>query len=344
MNSAPNPGRQLVVVAGSGRSGTSLFTGLSSRLGLYVPKPEVKANKTNPRGFSEPRWAVDFNEALLKRVSVTIDDARPEAWDITAELADNDPVCGELADWLEAQFAESDRVIVKDPRLAWFLELYRAAASRVGATVKVASMLRDPAEVLKSREIAYGDRLGPVTRAAGWMNVMLGSELLTRESSRAVIRYEDLLDDWRATMQRADDALELGLFSRASDEEFAHADALVDTSLRRSVSSLDELGIQGGLADLAQRIHDALARLAAEAGAESTAARADIDALREEYAAMHRDAVAVAQSSIGAVRRQARTNTANRVRRQIADEQAEQDAARPSLRSRASRMLRGAGS
>ena len=57
--------RQILLVAGSGRSGTSLFTGLTGELGFHIPKPEVKANKSNPRGFGEPRWAVDFHNELL---------------------------------------------------------------------------------------------------------------------------------------------------------------------------------------------------------------------------------------------------------------------------------------
>ena len=50
MQPASEASRQILVVAGSGRSGTSLFTGLTSRLGLHVPKPEVKSNRSNPTG------------------------------------------------------------------------------------------------------------------------------------------------------------------------------------------------------------------------------------------------------------------------------------------------------
>ena len=51
-------GRRLVLVVGVGRSGTSLLTGILAQLGFHVPQPEVQADDTNPRGFSEPRWAV----------------------------------------------------------------------------------------------------------------------------------------------------------------------------------------------------------------------------------------------------------------------------------------------
>ena len=74
-------GREMLVVAGSGRSGTSLFTGLTGRLGVHIPKPEVSANRSNPRGFGEPRWLVDYHNELLASVDVGVEDGRPEAWD-----------------------------------------------------------------------------------------------------------------------------------------------------------------------------------------------------------------------------------------------------------------------
>lgn len=335
--------RRLVVVAGSGRSGTSLFTGLAGRLGLYIPKPEVAANKSNPRGFSEPRWAVDFNEALLKQTSVNIDDGRPEAWDITTALAEDDQVRGELAGWLAEQFEESDRIIVKDPRLAWFLQLYRAASAELDAEVNVVSMVRHPAEVLKSRELAYGKGLSATARAAGWLNVMLTIEKLTRHDRRAVVRYDALLDEWRPIMQRADDAMDLQLFARATPEQVADADGLVDTSLRRSLSSLDEMGLPPRLAELATRAFDTLSELADEAGAESEGTRKRLDDLHEEYDAYFEESVSVAQSAIGAARREARANTARRIRKEIAEQQAEQAPHNGalSLAQRAVRRLRG---
>ena len=72
--------RQIVFVAGSGRSGTSLMSGILKHMGLHVPEPEVAADKTNPKGFGEPQWVVDFHEMLLKRVNVRPGDARPGAW------------------------------------------------------------------------------------------------------------------------------------------------------------------------------------------------------------------------------------------------------------------------
>src|SRR3954471_1622344 len=106
-------GRQMLVVAGSGRSGTSLFTGLTGRLGVHIPNPEVSANRSNPRGFGEPRWLVDYHNDLLSSVDVVVEDGRPEAWDLTDRIAEDPRALGALVDWLELQFAENERIVVK---------------------------------------------------------------------------------------------------------------------------------------------------------------------------------------------------------------------------------------
>ena len=54
---------QLLLVVGVGRSGTSLIAGMLGQIGFQLPQPEVKADDTNPRGFGEPRWVVDFHHS-----------------------------------------------------------------------------------------------------------------------------------------------------------------------------------------------------------------------------------------------------------------------------------------
>jgi hypothetical protein len=77
--------RKLVLVVGAGRSGTSLITGVLSLLNYRVPQPEVMANATNPRGFGEPRWVVDFHAGLMRSRRISLFDARPAAWDAASK-------------------------------------------------------------------------------------------------------------------------------------------------------------------------------------------------------------------------------------------------------------------
>jgi hypothetical protein len=309
------PGRrQLLVVAGSGRSGTSLFTGLTGRLGVHIPKPEVSANRSNPRGFGEPRWLVDYHNDLLASVDVVVEDGRPEAWDLTDELAGDEKALGPLVDWLEQQFAESDRIVVKDPRLAWFFQLHRAAAEKVGADVRVATMLRHPAEVMRSREIAYGTRTKNTTRVVGWMTTMIGIEARTRDLPRATVRYDDLLADWRSAMTRADATIGMELFGRATEEQVAEAGDLVDPTLHRSTADWGELELPPRVLDLATRTYDAYGRLVGVPPEAQRTTREELDDLWAELVAYYDECFDVTRTRTGALVRKEKRKVARRVR------------------------------
>ena len=78
---------RVVLVAGAGRSGTSTIAGALSMLGLHLPEPQVPADDTNPRGFYETQWVVDFHKAMLKRSPVVRTlDSRPEAPELARSL------------------------------------------------------------------------------------------------------------------------------------------------------------------------------------------------------------------------------------------------------------------
>ena len=99
--------RKVLLVAGAGRSGTSTMAGLMQILGPARAAPEVPADATNPRGFSEPQWAVDEHDRLLREAVVQVSDSRPEAWFETGRVAPREPERIRFASWLEGHFAET---------------------------------------------------------------------------------------------------------------------------------------------------------------------------------------------------------------------------------------------
>jgi hypothetical protein len=313
--------RQILVVAGSGRSGTSLFTGLTGRLGFHIPKPEVSANRSNPRGFGEPRWLVDYHHELLASVDVVIEDGRPEAWELTDKVAERPQALARLEEWLEEQFAENNRIVVKDPRLAWFFEMHRRAAANLDADIYVATMLRHPAEVMKSREIAYGTRTNNTTRVVGWMTMMLGIESRTRDLPRATVRYDDLLADWRPAMTLADSTLGLRLFERATDEQVTEADDLVDPSLHRSITSWDDLELPPRVLDLTTRAYDTYGRLVGVPAERQGDTRAELDAIWAELVAYYDESFDVSRTRTGAYVRREKRKAVKRVRAELRDQQ-----------------------
>jgi len=266
-----------------------------------VPQPEVPADSTNPRGFAESQWVVDFHSRWLRRAGVQPSDARPGAWSLVAETTLDEGVVGEVASWLGKQFRQADHIVIKDPRLLWFIPLWRRAAEKVGVAPKVASVLRHPASVVDSKQRSYGAWQGEVARTAGWINQTLFTERATREMPRVFVRHEDLLDDWPRVVGRAAEVLGLAVVTDAPTSKLRDAHAFLDRGLVRSRSDWPEdLAMPAGLHAQAEDVWELVSQLADEDGG---ALNDQLDAARARYIDFYADAEMIAQSSIIAARR-----------------------------------------
>jgi hypothetical protein len=300
--SARKEDRRLVLVVGVGRSGTSLLTGVLGQLGFHVPQPEVEADDTNPRGFSEPRWAVDFHTALLQARRVTVNDSRPKAFESTATAADDAATHAELCEWLGGQLEEADSVVVKDPRTGWFLPLWTRSSADLGVEARYVTMLRHPAEILASAAKSYGDWQSPASRAAAWINITLETERATRGSKRAFIRYEDLLDDWPREIDRMAELLHLPkLTGGGLRERFPSVDKFVDPTLHRNRIRWDELDVPARMSEMAEQVWTQLQPLA-DQGGDTPELHRTLDDARAAYGELYRESESIAQSSITAAK------------------------------------------
>src|SRR5215218_4690214 len=290
--------KHLLLVAGSGRSGTSLFSSVVGNLGFHVPKPWVKADDSNPRGFGEPQWVVDQHIKLLRQANVHASDARPTAWADTAKLCLDEQVGAEVRLWLDEQLSGHDQVLIKDPRLLWFLPLWRRVGEELDAAVHVVTMLRHPAEVVRSKLHWYQNMgLFDANRAAGWLNTMLFTERATRDYRRAFVRFEDLLEDWTQPIARVSAQLEVPALVNARAREQLSADNLVDSSLHRSKATWEDLDVPKGLIYLTEQVWEELLSLADPEADGDEAVLGRLDAYREEYVTFYRHAEHVAQST-----------------------------------------------
>ena len=300
--SAGGGGRQLLLVVGVGRSGTSLMAGMLGQMGFHLPQPEVQANDTNPRGFGEPRWVVDFHHTLLRRRRVTVNDSRPSAWERTYDAGAKAPVRDELRGWLAGELGHGADVVVKDPRTVWFLPLWTDVAAELGASTATITMLRHPAEVIASAKKSYGDWQSDASRASAWINVILETERVTREGARAFVGYDALLEDWPATMRRAGALIGSAPLAGASPERFPEADAFIDPTLHRNRVGWDAHAVPARVRELADEVWELMLQLAADGG-DTAAVRAALDGARERYLALHAEAEAIVQSAIVAAKR-----------------------------------------
>lgn len=310
--------KRLILVVGVGRSGTSLFAGIMGQLGFRIPQPEVTADETNPRGFGEPRWVVDFHTRLMRRRRVTVFDARPAAWELTAAASAEPEVGDELRGWLAGELNGDEAVVVvKDPRVGWFLPLWTSTARALGVPAAFVTMLRHPAQILTSAKRSYGTWQTDASRAAAWINVMLETERATRDEPRAFIAYADLLADWAAELRRAGDRLGIPALAQLEPGAHPEVDAFVDPSLFRNRTGWEGLEVPQRVVDLAEEVWALLADADAHAAA--------LDACRTRYDELYGEAEAIAHSSVIAVRPRKRGGAGRP----------------PSLRARIARRLRG---
>ncbi|WP_101523073.1 sulfotransferase family protein [Nocardioides houyundeii] len=301
--SAPSSARRVVYVVGSGRSGTSTMAGTLRTLGLHVPQPEVAADSTNPKGFGEPQWLVDLHDELLKRSGVQVSDARPRAWLEAGKVSADHALRERVTDWLASQLEQSDELVLKDPRAAWFLGLWRAAAERSGAATSYVTMLRPVTEVVGSKQKYYDARQGGVTRTAAWVNMMLGTERATRGEQRAFVRYADLLDDWTVPVFALGEQFDLHAVKTAMATDIAAVHSFIDPSLRRVTLTWDDVQVPAPLRELADQTWAVLDAMA-QPGGDTAAAHETCDQLRVAYGEMYDEAEAFAASSVLAARRE----------------------------------------
>ena len=307
------------------------MAGTLKRLGGHVPQPEKPSDEANPRGYYESSWVATFHARWFKDLRVRAIDTRPGAGAIVmAELTDEREQ--RLLTWLQGQLARraaDDVVVVKDPRAFWVLPLWQRVVPAAGGDLVTLTMLRHPAQVVRSNDAAYlTDRPDAVrleretTNVAAWVNALLATERATREVPRAFVRYEDLVGDWRPTVARASSQLGLDLARHDPPHDPPHpvphpVDDFLSASLNRSSASWDGLAVPLSLRDLAERAWAVAARLVERPGdAEALAAAAR---MREEYDDLHTAAKAVAADAADARLREVRLRLRARLDRKDAE-------------------------
>jgi hypothetical protein len=294
--------KTLVLITGTGRSGTSTMSGTLHHLGLFVPGPYLGANESNPKGFFESRWSVRFHKGLAKAARIHEFDGRPAAFDRVQRVL-TDAHRREVRDFLSQHADGHDQVVVKDPRTVWTQALWRDAAAEVGFRTAYVSMLRHPAEVVGSRATYYGGseeakrRRYEIFNVVRWINNSLISERETRDQDRSFVRYTDLLDDWRPVLSRLADELGLVYDADPADGQPSPVDDFIDPDLRRHQVTWEDLQIPDELRELAQEVWDDLMLLADRGGhdpevsADLDRAAGRFDRLLDQAAAISHDAM-----------------------------------------------------
>ncbi|MEJ7832158.1 MAG: hypothetical protein WKF79_04535 [Nocardioides sp.] len=294
---------KLVIVTGSGRSGTSSVAGTLKRLGLHIPQPEVEADERNPLGYYEPLWVADFHKFFLNDIPVRTIDSRPHAGRIAMEAVTPE-LEAELREWLRTELAaqpDGTVVVIKETRAYWLYPLWLRVTLELDAEVTSLTMLRHPAQVVRSRDAAYLTeetdsfrRQRETTNVAAWMNSVFETERATRANPRAFVPYYDLIGDWRAAITRA--CAQIGV--DPGDLTAPHpVDDFITTSLNRSGAVWEGLMVGPDLVEMAEATWSAAGVLVEQPS--DAAAMAELDRLRAAYVELYESAAAIALDETG---------------------------------------------
>lgn len=143
------PKKHIILVVGSGRSGTSMLTEVLTKAGCHIGSELVEKNRFNERGYFENRVFVDLHKRILTDLGRggLAGSAVPRP--AGTELKTYRP---ELKLALKRFAAESPGpvVAVKDPRISLLIPLWSWAAESLGFKLSVILSYRRPGAIIDS--------------------------------------------------------------------------------------------------------------------------------------------------------------------------------------------------
>ncbi len=227
-----------LVILGMHRSGTSALAGVFHLLGTNLGNQFIDSEpEINLKGYWENREANHFDDRLLKFLESDWYDVLdlPNQWLEKSRKAGFDE---ELTQLLKANFSGETPWVVKDPRLCRLLPFWLEVFQKEKVGVKCLIVLRHPFEVAQSLKKRDGIEMPHALLL--WLRYVLDSELNSRSTPRNVITYENLLNDWRAVLEKVEGTLGFGLCF-TSDVVNKKIDAFLDHRLRHYVNSSDHV-------------------------------------------------------------------------------------------------------
>ncbi|CAN5674302.1 hypothetical protein BH20VER1_BH20VER1_19830 [soil metagenome] len=217
-----------IVVLGVHRSGTSAFAGALHAAGVPFGSRLMEGNDWNRKGYWEHTDIVQLHNELFALLGSSWKDLKPLPPDWferpAARAAET-----RLLEVVQRDFGDKAMWGIKDPRLCRLLPLWDRIFEEAAVTPRYVLIARHPVEVAKS--LARRDHLPLWHGERLWLDHLLAAEAHTRESARACVTYEELLQDAAATIGRIAGELQIS-WPRPLEEAREEIGAFVTPALR----------------------------------------------------------------------------------------------------------------
>lgn len=213
------PDKDLILILGAGRSGTSAITRVLSLCGCNLPHSLVGATSMNPSGHWEPVEATHLNIEFVTRHNL-VSDSSMQLDDIEIDEREKREFIEKIQSFLSS-CPKGQPLVIKEFRINELLSFWHEAARRSGYSVKVLIALRHPQEVYASLNKAFSPtrKVGSAAQQRQsreafniyWLKSNLLAEHHSRGLPRIVVEYSNLLKDWRSEIKRISQALSVDL-------------------------------------------------------------------------------------------------------------------------------------
>ncbi|HYD82307.1 MAG TPA: hypothetical protein VEC06_21080 [Paucimonas sp.] len=190
--------KKALIILGMHRSGTSALTGVLKILGVELGDALMEPHaEINAKGYWEHSDIVAVHERLLKALHSSWNDERPlpVRWWVADMIR---PFREEILAILRRDFGDVPLWGLKDPRVCRLMPLWLDILRELECQPLFIIIARHPVEVAAS--LARRDGFHESRSYLLWLQHMLDAEEWTRGYPRAVITYDQVLNDWRSAM------------------------------------------------------------------------------------------------------------------------------------------------
>ena len=263
--------RQVVVVAGMHRSGTSAIARLLSLLGFGLPRNPVGPRPSNELGhWGESEPIRSLNDELLTAAGSSWDDvsAFPASWLASTEA---DEFAKRMVETLANEYPGESPFLVKDPRICRLVPFWLRVLEDFGAQIAFVLPVRNPLEVAAS--LAARNGFSGSKSLLLWLRHTLDAERDTRGHPRAIVSYDALLRDRRSAADGLSTAIGLA-GAGAAERPLEELEQLLPESHRHHAFGADELRANRDVVDWVKAAYGLLA-VAADGGMSPNAVRLD---------------------------------------------------------------------
>lgn len=271
-----NAHRRALLVLGMHRSGTSLAAALLCAAGLDGPANGLPADRHNERGYWEPRLVQEVDDQILAHLGLDWHSPLAVPTELLGSMGEFEE---RVARALQGEFSSSPLFCVKDPRICRLLPVWIPALAAAQVDASYIIIVRNPLEVSESLKQRDGFHWSKSIML--WLRHVVEAEQYTRDKPRAFITYDQLMNDWRATLQRIGERLNIS-WPRRHSEIDVRFDQIHASGLWHHRSSSASLDLR---ADISQWIRDVYRVCDAAARDDSTNIGADFDRIRGELLA-----------------------------------------------------------